>query len=226
MIQAKVFDGIGHDWVSGPLRMGSSGGVASTRSVGQDRPIESVLDPTTSTNFTPYYLGASPALPGGGKYCLASTDQVRFISDPIRNMTAAEQDPNLPPPSPDVYDESMVVSNYVALTAAQCVPGKANFDQADLDVVSFDRTSAAAAAWRASFVEEAEATALVPEEGTDLRAGVTPVSPAGSPTTAWSVARPDGTTSALMSVGNATIIVTGAFDKESLPRLVSDLTPR
>jgi len=194
-------------------------------------PLGPQTDQETRLPFTPYYLGPAPTIPGVGAYCLASGDVVNFTSNAGfgRTVDPAQQDPELPAATPAPTVTTMVAANYLTLgSSSLCTPGTGDVPQPDLDISSYARSSTEASDLRASFMQEAQGTQLdmTGSDSVFLRAGMTPISINQQSTTAYSVARPDGTSSALIDVGDATIIVTGPFTKLTLPGIVAQLQPR
>jgi len=170
-------------------------------------------------------------VPSVGAFCLASGDLVNFTSAAGfgRFIDPAQQDPELPPASPPPTLTSMVAVNYLsAASGAPCTPGTSDVPQPDFAVTSYAGASIEANDLRTAFMQDAQGTEL-DMSGSDmvyLRAGLTPVILNQQPTTAYSVARSDGTSSALMDIGSTMLIVTGPFTKLTLPGIVAQLQAR
>jgi hypothetical protein len=194
-------------------------------------PLGAVSDIETRLPFTPYYLGATPhldqTLGPSQHFCLDKTDSVTFSAPtpPDSPAVTPPQDPNAPVGSP-YAPETFTDATYRLLGGSEtCTPGAGIADTPQLQVIAYARTSTDATAWRNDFQSTGQAVALDPNDPDYANTGIVPVHYGLTPTVAYLVTA-GGQTSALMDIGDTTLIVHGPLTQTNLQQILDQLTPR
>lgn len=187
------------------------------------RSMSSAQDRETSSSFQPSFLGSTMIMPGVGTFCLARNDLNIVTPNTADGDTVpvGEEDPDIPDAVAYAKDTFVTAAYHLSLDAT-CRPGLIPSDVA-LTVTTLARESTNAASWRAVFEEDGSALPLDPQSPWLLQQGLLPVTVNLQPTIAYLVPGVAENTSALMDVGDATIIVTGPFNTSTLTLIASQL---
>jgi hypothetical protein len=187
-----------------------------------------VTDAETGTTFTPYYLGLTPSLPGSS-YCLSTIDIVHFNS--YEPQPTNDQDPELPPAdAPDPF-ETMTDAVYSASAPGEpCTPGRVLPDTPPLEVLSYAGASTSGQGWTDTYSTAASAMDQDSTDPDSILGGLVSVS-VGGPTVASVLPRDggastDSSSTALLNLGNTTVVVQGDFAKSAVPLVAADLVAR
>jgi hypothetical protein len=180
-------------------------------------------DVETGASYTPYYLGAAPAL-ASGSFCLMTADIVKEGALP------ADQD-EVPPDADGPFNLNGPITYNRAIyerlaPGAVCAPGVGRYDTPPLTVQSMASTSAYAAAIREQYQETAQYVEAVPSDEDFLRSGVRPSLLGLTPVVAYIIKLDDETSGALIETNGTTLVVTGPFDKTSIQDVVAQLVAR
>jgi hypothetical protein len=131
------------------------------------------------------------------------------------------EDPEDGPPDPS-GDEEYVAANYQTDSfGPQCAPGLESPQNPDLDVISAPPDTAVSQAATDQYVPLAQNAAPG-----DPDAGVVTIDVDGDPTPAYVIPIDDQSDSALISLDNATVIITGDFNKSTIDDVTEGLQPR
>ena len=190
-----------------------------------------VQDRETQQDFVPFYLGASASPSGASPLCLSQNVTVnhrnQVLPDALEEPAPGDQDPEIDPALPGGRHETLVQASYVAVAdLGQCgglspVTGAAEWN---LDVISMAENSTSARAWRTAFKQDAEASEVATDDPDAFRAGLQPFTFGAGTGTAYVVPAGDGVgASALLEVGNVTLMITGDFSESGLQSIVDNL---
>jgi hypothetical protein len=204
--------------------------VARPQNVGQEKTVtytgnDSVgpqQDRETSTSFTPYYLGASPAL-GAQTFCLATSSRGTLDESGPDSITTPE--PGL---GPDAFGPiTSVDTAYNDLpSGASCAAGNGPLDAPSLEVHTAASASTVAGTWRAAYQREGTAIQANPLDPDFLNAGVASVMFGADAATVYVIPFHDGRSGALLERSGTTIVLTGPFTKNNVSQLLNSLQPR
>lgn len=167
-------------------------------------------DAQTGTMFEPQFLGSVLDRAGLGVLCLASSDYIRFSGSSPQDEVNEDPDPSVPPAQAGASaPETIVTAQYLLTpTLGACTPGTSAFDAPDVDIVSLASASAVAGAWRSAFADEGQS--LSQFNGQPVHA----------------VTREDGKLSALVDLGQTTVILTAPVAVNDVLPLLQLLQPR
>jgi hypothetical protein len=162
----------------------------------------------------------SQPAPVDDQLCLNSVDSAYF-SDPPRSPDLPPEDPEDGPPDPS-GDEEYVAANYQTDGfGGQCTPGLEAPQDPDLDVISAPPDTAMSQAAADQYLPLAENAAPG-----DPDTGVVTIDVQGDPTPAYVIPIDDQSDSALIPLDNATVIITGDFNKSTIDNVTEGLQPR
>jgi len=172
-----------------------------------------VSDRQTGSTFTPWSLGRSVQGPGQRLLCQRDNDVVneRDSTASDNEIAPGQQDPDIPAALP-VALSTFVVTDYEALDLSGSCSGLNFLTDAiatGVSVVTMRRDSQLAQAWRTAFDEDARAVdrnAAPPSAG-----GLEPVQIQSQTITARVVPATAGQSSALLDIGDTTVMLTGPF---------------
>lgn len=167
-------------------------------------------DVDTGTMFVPQFLGSVLNRVGLGVLCLASSDYIRFSGVSAQDETHEDPDPDVPPAQPGANKpQTIVTAQYLIVPSIPgCSPGTSAFEGPDVDVVSMASASGVAGAWRSAFAREGQS--LPPLNGKPV----------------YAVNRDDGKISALVDLGQTTVILTGPLAIGDVLPILQLLQPR
>lgn len=188
------------------------------------RPMSSAQDRETNSSFSPAFFGSSMALLGVGTFCLARNDINIVVPNPADNdeVPVGEEDPGIPEAVAYAKDTFVTAAYHLSADTGSCRAGLRPSD-VTFTVTTYARSSANAGSWRAVFEQDGSALPLAPQSPWILQEGLLPVTINLQPTLAYLVPGVANNTSALMDVGDATIIVTGPFDSTTLASVANQL---
>jgi hypothetical protein len=175
-------------------------------------------DTETGTSFNPMFLGSHLQLAGLGDLCFSGTDVINRTDSSLVTGTFAPSDPDLEP-DPASPNETYVDANY-NLPTGDCAPGSDNFPTATLGVMSMASGSSIAAAYRNEYTAQGDPVPIdAPDES--RYEGIEPVTTGFGPAVAYLVRTSENESSALMDVGDTTVVITGPFDRTQIGTLAS-----
>ena len=187
------------------------------------RTISSPQDRETNASFTPAFFGPSMDLPGLGTFCLARNDMNVVTPNPVggEQVPVGEEDPEIPDAVAYARD-TFVTAAYHLKVGDICRPGLRAGDVA-FTVTTLARDSTNARSWREVFEQDGSALPLDPQSPWLLQEGLLPLVLNLQATIAYLVPGVADNTSALMDVGDATILLTGPFNSTTLAVVANQL---
>jgi hypothetical protein len=183
-------------------------------------------------SFTAYWAGGSAIAGSVGTFCLASLDRVDSKHNPASfgDTDITEPDPAIEAETPTTAEPARLTftdARYATTTTvATCAPGTAGVDTPALEIVSFATDSTFGKQWTLAYGDAASTVALNPLDPDYARAGIVTILFRGAPATAYVVPNDAANTSALITAGDTTLIVTGPFDKTTLQQVADKVVPR
>lgn len=189
----------------------------------RDRMLPIATDVETATDFEPRFLGLDVNLPGLGTFCFSRNDKNTVTPNPATQarVPIGNEDTGIPAATSYVAD-TFVTAAYHLGVVGTCASALLSTDEL-LTVTTFARNSTSAAAWRAVFAQDGNAQPVDPASPWLLQEGLLPVIINGLTATAYLVPGASGNTSALIDIGDATVVITGPFDANILTALIGAL---
>jgi hypothetical protein len=177
-------------------------------------------DTETHQSFHAYSLGLAPTV-AGSTFCLDTADVAHLHEDVQSDDPITVNAPEAGPGSPWAPDLTWIGAYYRPLTSGTCATSADDQQPIELGVRSIAKDSSYAAAFREVYMNSGERVAGDPTDPDFAFAGVQPVLLATEPVTAYVMRLDEQMMGAYLERGATALVLTGPFDKSTLPAVVA-----